>query len=245
MPQIRKVRGFLLKVDTAQNLNRNCGKRTRPMNQSFVYHAKNPVCVRAKNDQRVIRPRIMESIILGRMTLMDGRAMTKQQLRLEELSEEGRQWAKHPELKPKPRPEVRGMAFSMAHLDELLAHPNGPLKRVNCKSRLLKLQVHKSPMRFSMMLLIRLTMVRAFGWMQMKHVHLGICQQIFLKALISRIVKLEEVNRPSILQRLVRCLMSQRANLEELKTPPSSLCVKSGTANLCASLEEFSRTRIL
>ena len=75
--------GFLLKVDTAQN----CGKRTRAMNQSFVYHAKNPVCARAKNDQRVIRPRIM-----------DGRAMTKQQLRLEELAEEGPQWAKHPEL---------------------------------------------------------------------------------------------------------------------------------------------------
>eukprot|EP00434_Breviolum_minutum_P029728 symbB.v1.2.026281.t1/scaffold2613.1/size83683/4 len=51
---------------------------------------------------------------------MDGRAMTKQQLRLEELAEEGRQWAKHPELKPKPRPEGRGMAFAMAHLDELL-----------------------------------------------------------------------------------------------------------------------------
>ena len=79
------------------------------MNQSFVYHAKNPVCARAKNDQRIIRPRIM-----------DGRAMTKQQLRLEELAEEGRQWAKHPELKPKPRPEGRGMAFAMAHLDELL-----------------------------------------------------------------------------------------------------------------------------
>ena len=62
--------GFLLKVDTAQN----CGKRTRAMNQSFVYHAKNPVCARAKNDQRVIRPRIIE------------------------LAEEGPQWAKHPEL---------------------------------------------------------------------------------------------------------------------------------------------------
>ena len=46
--------------------------------------------------------------------------MTKQQLRLEELAEEGRQWAKHPELKPKPRPEGRGMARAMAHLDELL-----------------------------------------------------------------------------------------------------------------------------
>ena len=52
--------------------------------------------------------------------IMDGRAMTKQQLRLEELAEEGRRWAKHPELKPKPRPEGRGMAFAMAHLDELL-----------------------------------------------------------------------------------------------------------------------------
>ena len=81
MPDIRKVCGFLLKVDTAQKLNRNCGKRTySAMNQSFVYHAKNPVCARAKNDQRVIRPRIM-----------DGRSMTKQQLRLEELAEEGRQ----------------------------------------------------------------------------------------------------------------------------------------------------------
>ena len=82
---------------------------SRGMNHSFVYHAKNPVCARAKDDQRIIRPRIM-----------DGRAMTKQQLRLEELAEEGRQWAKHPELKPKPRPEGRGMAFAIAHLDELL-----------------------------------------------------------------------------------------------------------------------------
>ena len=57
---------------------------------------------------RVMRPRIL-----------DGRTMAKQQLRLEELSEEGRQRAaKHPELKPKPRPEGRGMAFAMAHLDE-------------------------------------------------------------------------------------------------------------------------------
>ena len=46
--------------------------------------------------------------------------MTKQQLRLEELAEQGRQMAKHSELKPKPRPEGRGMAFAMAHLDELL-----------------------------------------------------------------------------------------------------------------------------
>jgi len=45
--------------------------------------------------------------------------MVKQQLRLEELSEEGRQWAKHPELKPKPK-EPRGMEFAMAHLDKLI-----------------------------------------------------------------------------------------------------------------------------
>ena len=46
--------------------------------------------------------------------------MAIQQLRLEGLSEEGRQMAKHPELKPKPKPEGRGMAFAIAHLDELL-----------------------------------------------------------------------------------------------------------------------------
>ena len=69
------------------------------MNHSFVYHAKNPVRARASNDQRIIRPRIL-----------DGRSMVQQQLRLEGLSEEGRQWAKHPELKPKPKPEGRGMA---------------------------------------------------------------------------------------------------------------------------------------
>ena len=45
--------------------------------------------------------------------------MVQQQLRLEGLSEEGRQWAKNPELKPKPKPE-RGMAFAIAHLDELI-----------------------------------------------------------------------------------------------------------------------------
>jgi len=78
------------------------------MNQSFVYHAKNPVCARASNDQRIIRPRIL-----------DGRSMVQQQMRLEGLSEEGRQWAKNPELKPKPKPE-RGMAFAIAHLDELI-----------------------------------------------------------------------------------------------------------------------------
>jgi len=32
----------------------------------------------------------------------------------------GRQWTKHPELKPKPKPEGRGMAFAIAHLDELI-----------------------------------------------------------------------------------------------------------------------------
>ena len=51
---------------------------------------------------------------------MDGRSMVKQQLHWEELFEEGRQWAKHPELKPKPKPEGRGMAFAIAHLDELI-----------------------------------------------------------------------------------------------------------------------------
>jgi len=45
--------------------------------------------------------------------------MAKQQLRLEELSEEGRQWAKNPELKPKPK-EPRGMEFAMARLDKLI-----------------------------------------------------------------------------------------------------------------------------
>ena len=180
MPQIRKVRGFLLKVASAQTF------------EPEFWHG--CVFARAKNDQRVIRPRIR-----------DGRSMTKQQLRLEELAEQGRQMAKHPELKPKPRPEGRGMAFAMAH-------PNGPLKRVNCKSRLVKLQVHKSPKRFSMVLLIRVTMRRAFGWMQMRQVHLGKCQPTLLKALLSRIVNLEEVNRPLSLQRLVRCLR-HRANL--------------------------------
>ncbi len=38
----------MAQVDTAQNLNQNCGKRTRAMNQSFAYHAKNPACERAK-----------------------------------------------------------------------------------------------------------------------------------------------------------------------------------------------------
>ena len=78
------------------------------MNSNFVYHAKNPVCARATNDPRIIRPR-----------LLDGRTMAKQQLRLEELSEEGRQWAKRPELKPKPK-EQRGMEFAMARLDKLI-----------------------------------------------------------------------------------------------------------------------------
>eukprot|EP00434_Breviolum_minutum_P043169 symbB.v1.2.038466.t1/scaffold6001.1/size21876/2 len=64
--------------------------------------------LRATNDPRIIRPR-----------LLDGRKMAKQQLRLEELSEEGRQWAKHPELKPKPK-EQRGMEFAMARLDKLI-----------------------------------------------------------------------------------------------------------------------------
>ena len=83
-----------------------CG--TLAMNSNFVYHAKNPVCARATNDPRIIRPR-----------LLDGRKMAKQQLRLEELSEEGRQWAKNPELKPKPK-EPRGMEFAMARLDKLI-----------------------------------------------------------------------------------------------------------------------------
>eukprot|EP00434_Breviolum_minutum_P013440 symbB.v1.2.011847.t1/scaffold801.1/size161289/3 len=52
-------------------------------------------------------------------TILDGRSLVQQQLRLEGLSEEGRQWAKNPELKPKPKPE-RGMAFAIAHLDELI-----------------------------------------------------------------------------------------------------------------------------
>ena len=46
--------------------------------------------------------------------------MMKQQLRLEELSAQGREWKKHPELKPKPKPEGHAMARAMAHLDELL-----------------------------------------------------------------------------------------------------------------------------
>lgn len=60
--------------------------------------------------------------------------MVQQQLRLEGLSEEGRQWAKHPELKPKPKPEGRGMAFAIAHLDELIqkAEKKQAQRRVGC-----------------------------------------------------------------------------------------------------------------
>ena len=90
------------------------------------------------------------------------------------------------------------------------------LKRVNCKSKLVKLQVHNSPMRSSMMLLIQVTMTlslgstalrRAFGWMQMREVHLGKCQQTLLEALISQKANLKEVNRPLSPQRLAWCLM--------------------------------------
>ena len=70
-----------------------CG--TLAMNSNFVYHAKNPVCARATNDPRIIRPR-----------LLDGRKMAKQQLRLEELSEEGRQWPSTPNSSPSQRNSV-------------------------------------------------------------------------------------------------------------------------------------------
>ena len=79
------------------------------MVSSRVYYAKNPICAKSADDPRILRPRIL-----------DGRTMMKQQLRLEELSAQGREWKKHPELKPKPKPEGHAMARAMAHLDELL-----------------------------------------------------------------------------------------------------------------------------
>ena len=79
------------------------------MASSTVYYAKNPICAKSADDPRILRPRPL-----------DGRKMTKQQLRLEELSAQGREWKKHPELKPKPKPEGHAMAMAMAHLDELL-----------------------------------------------------------------------------------------------------------------------------
>eukprot|EP00434_Breviolum_minutum_P029304 symbB.v1.2.025919.t1/scaffold2551.1/size76478/5 len=79
------------------------------MVSSRVYHAKNPICAKSADDPRIIRLRTL-----------DGRTMTKQQLRLEELSAQGREWKKNPELKPKPKPEGHAMAWAMAHLDELL-----------------------------------------------------------------------------------------------------------------------------
>ena len=253
MPQIRKARGFLLKVDTAQNLNRNCGKRTRPMNQSFVYHAKNPVCALAKNDQRVIRPRIMESIILGRMTLMDGRAMTKQQVRLEELAEQGRQMAKHPELKPKPRPEGRGMAFAMAHLDELLekgklqkqarevASPqesnevfhdaddpidNGESIWMDANETSPSWEMPTDIAESADVMESELAGEEAIdsteiGAMPSQKASLQEnrpSRQRLLKALMSWRASLEK-NRQLSLRRLVRCLISHRANSEELNKP--------------------------
>ena len=79
------------------------------MVSSRVYYAKNPICAKSADDPRILRQRPL-----------DGRTMTKQQLRLEELSAQGREWKKHPELKPKPKPEGHAMAMAMAHLDELL-----------------------------------------------------------------------------------------------------------------------------
>ena len=79
------------------------------MVSSTVYHAKYPICARSADDPRILRPRPL-----------DGWKMTQQQLRLEELSAQGREWKKHPELKPKPKPEGHAMAMAMAHLDELL-----------------------------------------------------------------------------------------------------------------------------
>ena len=146
------------------------------MNQSFVYHAKNPVCARAKNDQRVIRPRIM-----------DGRAMTKQQLRLEELAEQGRQMAKHPELKPKPRPEGRGMAFAMAHLDELLERGKMQKQAREVASPQESEEVFHDAVDPSDN--------EESIWIQMRQVHLGKCQQTLLKALMSWRASLEK-NRP-------------------------------------------------
>ena len=73
-----------------------------------VHHGK-AICAKSADDPRILRPRTL-----------DGRTMTKQQLRLEELSAQGREWKKNPELKPKPKPEGHAMAWAMAHLDELL-----------------------------------------------------------------------------------------------------------------------------
>ena len=92
-----------------------------------VYYAKNPICAKSANDPRILQPRTL-----------DGRTMTNEQLRLEELSAEGRQWKKHPELKP----QGHAMAVAMAHLDELLE--KGKKKQakqahVECRSELCKL----------------------------------------------------------------------------------------------------------
>ena len=79
------------------------------MASSTVYYAKYPICAKSADDPRILRPRTL-----------DGRTMTKQPLCLEELSAKGREWEKHPELKPKPKPHGHAMAMTMAHLDELL-----------------------------------------------------------------------------------------------------------------------------
>ena len=73
------------------------------MVSSTVYYAKYPICAKSADDPRILRPRTL-----------DGRTMT------EELSAKGREWEKHPELKPKPKPHGHAMAMAMAHLDELL-----------------------------------------------------------------------------------------------------------------------------
>eukprot|EP00434_Breviolum_minutum_P000022 symbB.v1.2.000019.t1/scaffold5.1/size591573/19 len=100
------------------------------MVSSRVYYAKNPICAKSADDPRILRPRTL-----------DGRTMMKQQLRLEELSAQGREWKKHPELKPKPKPEGHAMArawmsfWNKARRNRTRSRPPRRKEMKNCKNK--------------------------------------------------------------------------------------------------------------